>query len=430
MKDVLGKEARLSVEWWPIQRPIPYARNARVIPDVAVGKVAASIKEFGWRQPIVVDEEGVILAGHARLLAAQKLGLEEVPVHVAEGLTPAQAKAFRLMDNRSHQETSWDEELLGLEFADLADLDINLDLTGFSVEEITAFLAEPTAGLTDPDEVPEPPEEPISKRGDLWRLGNHRLLCGDATKVEDVRRLMAGERASLMATDPPYLVSYDGGNHPQTWGKDGKKITAEEKTKHWDSYRDAEQAVGLYEGFLRTALEHALTDSPVVYQFFAMMRAPIVFTAWRRAGLLLHQIIIWHKSRPVLGRCDFMWDWEPAAYGWLQGKRPEPARRPPANARAVWDIDQREGVEEGLGSVHPTIKPVEIVRRCIEYHTRPGDLLYEPFLGSGTALIAAEMTGRRCHAVELSPSFVDVAVTRWQNFTGRKALRDGTLDQG
>ena len=240
---------RLSVELWPIEKPIPYARNARVCPEAAIAKVAASLKEFGFRQPIVVDAEGVIIAGHTRLLAAQRLGLDQVPVHIATGLTPAQVKAYRLADNRTAQETSWDDELLAIELEELSGLDIDLELTGFGEDEIAALLAEPNPGLTDPDEVPEIPEEPVSRPGDLWLLGGHRLLCGDSTVAEDVQRLMDGKRAALMATDPPYLVDYDGGNHPNT-DANGGKWGNPTKEKHWDAYTDHESAVGFYQDFI------------------------------------------------------------------------------------------------------------------------------------------------------------------------------------
>ena len=350
-----------------------------------------------------------------------------MPVIVCADLSPAKVKALRLADNRTAMETSWDTDLLPLELAELVDLEFDLALTGFEPDELAAFLAEETAGLTDADDVPEVPEEPVSKPGDLYLLGNHRLLCGDATNAEDVQRLMNGKRANLMATDPPYLVDYDGGNHPQTWGKDEKPITSEEKTKHWDAYSDHDQAVGFYREFIAVAREHALSDCPVVYQWFGMMRVAVVLEAWKANGLLAHQVIIWRKSRKVLTRCDFMWDYEPCLYGWLAGQRPETKRRPPADACAVWEIASRADIEEGLGSVHPTMKPVETVRRPISWHTKPGGLLYEPFSGSGTAIIAAEQTGRVCYALEQSPQFVDVAVERWQRFTGRQAEveRDG-----
>ncbi len=412
----------LEVAWWPIERPIPYARNARVCDDGAVAAVAASIAEYGWRQPLVVDERGVILAGHTRLLAARKLGLSEVPVHVAAGLTAAQAKAFRLMDNKSHEGTSWDLALLPLELEELLGMAIDPALTGFSSAEIAALLASPGIGMCDPDEVPAPPAVPISKPGDLWCCGKHRLLCADATEPANVERLMSGERAMLMAFDPPYGVSYDGGNHPQTWAKTGKRISSEAKTRHWDDYREAGELEAFYTKTLQAALRYALAERPVFYQWFAMTKISDLLGAWRACDLLAHQTVIWHKSRAVLGRSDFMYDFEPCMYGWRKGQRPPAARRPPASATAVWEVSSV--IEDGAGGQHPTQKPVELVRRPIEWHTRPGECIYEPFLGSGTALIAAEMTGRVCCAIELSPVFVDTAVTRWERFTGKKAVRD------
>ena len=284
---------KLTVEWWPVEQPTPYARNPRQAPEAAVAKVAASLKEFGFRQPIVVDEEGVILAGHTRLLAAQRLGLEQVPVHVAIGLTPEQAKAYRLMDNRSSQETTWDLELLPLELSELAGFEFDLSLTGFEPDELAAFLATPTEGLTDPDEVPELPEEPVTRPGDLYRLGEHRLLCGDSTSAEDVQRLMTGKRASLMATDPPYLVDYQGGQHPATEANGG----AAAKDKHWDTYIDHEHSVEFYAAFLKVALEHALESHAAVYQWFGIMRTEVIWQSWREVGLLPHQVLIWKKTR-------------------------------------------------------------------------------------------------------------------------------------
>ena len=288
--------------------------------------MAASIAEFGWRQPIVVDEAGVILAGHTRLLAARKLGLTEVPVHVAAGLSPAQAKAFRLMDNRSNQESPGTTSCSAASFEELADLEIDLRLTGFDIDELSSLSATDSAGLTDPDEVPEPPAEPVSKPGDLYLLGDHRLLCGDSTDPAQVARLMDGQRAAAMITDPPYLVDYDGGNHPQTWAKDGRPISSEQKTKHWDAYQDHDSAVAFYEQFLAAALGEALTERPVIYQWFGMTRADIVMAAWQANGLLAHQVIIWHKSRPVLGRSWFLYDYEPCLVGGSRAGCQRPTR--------------------------------------------------------------------------------------------------------
>jgi DNA modification methylase len=350
-----------------------------------------------------------------------------VPVIVCADLSPAKVKALRLADNRTGEETSWAEDLLALELAELADLEFDLALTGFEPDEVAAFLAKETEGLTDPDEVPEVPEEPVSKPGDLYVLGSHRLLCGDATNADDVIRLMNGKKATLMATDPPYLVDYDGGNHPQTWGKDEKPISSEEKTKHWDAYTDPDQATSFFADFLRVAFEVALTPDAAVYQCFASMRTDLVMAAWREVGLLPHQIVVWKKSRPVLTRCWFLWDWEPIMVGWMKGNQPK--AKPPNNERGVWEIASMEGVEAGVAGTHPTIKPVELIRRPISWHAKPGGLIYEPFSGSGTAIIDAEQTGRVCYAMEQSPAFVDVAVERWQRFTGKTARleRDGVL---
>jgi DNA modification methylase len=240
-----------------------------------------------------------------------------------------------------------------------------------------------------------------------------------------VARVMDDERASLMATDPPYLVGYTGGNHPPTWANGGKQPGAapDAGTKHWDSYVDQASAVQFYEDFLTAARTTALAKAPAIYMFFGMMRAPLVFAAWGKAGYLLHQVLVWHKSRIVLSRCDYCWNYEPIAYGWVKGARPRAERRPPADATAVWEISSAilDGPQE-----HPTVKPVELLRRPIEYHTKVGELIYEPFCGSGTAIIAAQLTGRRCRAIELSPAYCDVAVRRWEAFSGRQAICDGS----
>jgi DNA modification methylase len=410
----------LAVEWWPTSRPIPYEQNPRLCPESAIEKVAASIREFGFRQPLVVDESGVIVVGHTRLLAAQRLGLETVPVHVARDLSPAQARAYRLADNRTNEDTSWNEELLALEIGELAALDYDIDVLGFEGSELAALL-EPRAGKTDPDLVPEPPAEPITQPGDLYLLGKHRLLCGDATNVDDVNRLMDGKKASLMATDPPYLVDYQGGAHPASEGNGG----AENKDKSWDQYIDHEHSVAFYVEFLRTALDCALTPDAAVYECYGVMRSEVIWAAWREVGLLAHQALVWKKTRAVLTYSWFLWDYEPILVGWPQGHMPK--MKPPADSRAVWEIASTEGNEAAIAS-HPTVKPVELIRRPISYHTKPGGLIYEPFSGSGTALIAAEQTGRVCYGLEQAPQFVDVAVARWEAFTGKQAERHAARD--
>lgn len=407
----------LSVEWWPVTRPLPYARNARQCPEQAIAKVAGSIHEFGFKNPILVDGEGTIIAGHTRLLAAQRLELPEVPVIVCADLSPAKVKALRLADNRTGQETSWDDELLAIELEELLGLDVDLALTGFDEDEIAALLAEPTEGLTDEDTPCDPPEIPASRTGDLWLLGKHRLLCGDSTSADDVQRLMAGKRATLMATDPPYLVDYVGGSHPASEGNEG----AANKDKHWDVYIDHEHSVEFYRDFLAVALEHAITENAAVYQCYGIMRSEVIWQAWREVGLLAHQVLIWKKTRSVLTYSWFMWDYEPLLVGWPAGHQPK--MHPPADALAVWEIESK--IEDSPGNLHPTMKPVELIRRPILYHTKPGGLIYEPFSGSGTAIIAAENTGRTCFAMEQSPAFVDAAVARWEAYAGAAATLEG-----
>jgi DNA modification methylase len=406
----------LQVQWWPITRISPYERNPRICPPEAIKGVAASIESFGWKVPLVVSRKGRIIAGHTRYEAALSLGLSEVPVIVADDLSKAQQRAYRIADNKLAEATSWDEALLAEELKALIGMEIDPALCGFSAEELEALLAPPgTVGLTAPDELVEPPVEPITKPGDLWLLGGHRLLCGDSTEPQQVGRLMAGKRAGLMATDPPYLVDYQGGTHPASAANKG----AASKDKHWDSYVDHEHSVEFYRAFLRAALDCALQPDAAVYECYAVMRSEVVWQAWREVGLLAHQVVVWHKSRTVLTYSWFLWDYEPLMVGWPQGH--QPPRRPPAEERAVWEIAST--IEDGASGIHATQKPVELVRRPILWHTPLGGLIYEPFAGSGTALIAAEMTGRTCYAIELSPAFCDAAVLRWQRFSGKTAVR-------
>ncbi len=400
----------MQIEQWPIDKPIDYPKNARVWSKHAIAKVADSIRAYGFRQPIVVDKHGVICIGHLRRTAARTLGMTEVPVHVARDLSAAQIRGLRLMDNRSAQEATFDLEALGAEFLELKAMDFDLSLTGFDIREIDSFTLQPNAAE---DDVPPVPEAPVSQLGDLWELGDHRLLCGDSTKAEDVARLMNGKLANLLATDPPYLVNYTAGSHPQSWSN-----SPETKDKGWDSYKDPSSSIEFYESFMRLGLEH-LAPGGAVYQWHAALMQYLVHQAWLKCGLLVHQHIVWVKARAVLTHSHYMWQHEVAFYGWPQGKKP--LRRPPANIPTVWHVDQ-VGESDGI---HPTQKPVALSRRPIEYHTDPNGLCYEPFSGSGTMLVAAETTGRVCYAMEIAPEFVDVAVTRWQNLTKREATLDG-----
>jgi len=386
--------------------------NWRIHPQAQQRALASVLTEVGLVQDVIVNRTtGRLIDGHLRAELAIAEGQPEIPVVYVElseeeerivlaSLDPIAAMASADRDKLS-------ELLAGIENQDLAEL-----LEAVARANCLA-LDFGSSGLTNPDEVPEPPEESVSKPGDLWLLGPHKLLCGDSTRPEDVARLMASERAVLMATDPPYLVDYQGGQHPASEANKG----APGKDKVWDTYVDHEHSVAFYCDFLRTALECALTEDAAVYQCFGIMRTEVIWQAWKEVGLLPHQVCVWKKSRAVLTYSWFLWDYEPVMVGWSQGHQPE--LKPPTETKAVWEIDSTAGNEAAIAS-HPTVKPVELIRRPIEWHTRPGELIYEPFSGSGTALIAAEMTGRRCYAVELSPIFCDVAVERWRRFTGQE----------
>ncbi len=410
----------------PLSSLTPDPRNAHTHSDRNLAQIEVALREVGAARSIVVDEAGVILAGNATVQAAKQAGLTRVRLIEADGtelvavrrvnLTPEQKRRLALFDNRAAELAAWDTDVL----ASLAD-ELNLsDL--WEPDELADLLAReapPPQLLADPDQVPEPPDEPVTQPGDLWCLGPHRLLCGDATQEGDVPRLMAGTRAPLMPTDPPYLVNYRGGNHPQSWSNQPAV-----KDKHWDDYREGD-GPAFFTAFLRVALAEALTPNPALYQFHASSRQSLVEQAWQANGLLVHQQLIWVKARAVLTHSHFLWQHEPCCYGWVQGH--PPTRKPPANATTVWQVDQ-VGASQGL---HPTQKPVELIQRMVAYHTGPGEAVYEPFAGSGTCLVACEVTGRRCFALEQAPAFCDVIVRRWEELTGKQGERipaEGTQD--
>jgi DNA modification methylase len=393
---------------------IPNPENWRLHGAAQQSALADVLAEVGLVQSVIVNKTtGHLIDGHLRVELAKESAQPSVPVVYVELSEEEERVILASLDPiaamAGADKTQLAELLAGIENPDLAGL---LDAVA-RANRISLDLG--SAGHCDPDEVPEPPQEPVSQPGDLWLLGEQRLLCGDATNPDDVARLMAGKRAVLMATDPPYLVDYDGGNHPASDGNQG----AAGKDKHWDAYVDHEHAVTFYVDFLNAAQECALAENAAIYQCFAVMRSEIVWAAWRESSLLPHQVLIWRKSRSVLTHSWYLWDYEPLLLGWREGHKP--VLRPPADAAAVWEIPS--GIEDGAAGIHPTQKPVELIRRPILYHTAPGELLFEPFSGSGTALIAAQMTGRRCYAIELSPAFVDVAVARWERFAGAAAVR-------
>jgi DNA modification methylase len=392
----------------PLERLIPYARNPRKN-AAAVATVGASLKEFGWRQPIVVDEEMVILAGHTRLEAARQLGLASAPVHIARGLTPAQARAYRLMDNRASENAEWDEALLGLELGDLQGDGFDLALTGFDDAELNRLLAalgDEDGSREGEDEIPESPADPVSRPGDLWLLGNHRLLCGDATVITDLDRLMAGQKADLCFTDSPYNVDYAGGVGAEKAGK-GRRIMN-------DALGDG------FERFLYDACISIIAHTAgAIYMCMSSSELHTLQKAFAAAGGHWSTFIIWAKSRFTLGRSDYQRQFEPILYGW-----PEGVKHHWYGARDqgdVWLIDRPT-----KNDLHPTMKPVGLVERAIRNSSPRDGLVLDPFGGSGTTLIAAERTGRIARLIELDPRYCDVIVRRWQNQTDRSATLEGT----
>ena len=372
----------------------PYEKNSRTHSAEQVDQIAASIREFGWTNPILVDENDLIIAGHGRLLAAAKVEMAEVPVIVLAGLTPAQRRALTVADNKLALNAGWDDALLRSELGELKAEGFDLTLTGFSDLELGALFAASTAGLTDPDAVPPVPEEPVSKPGDLWKLNGHRLLCGDSTSEADVARVLGDVRPHLMVTDPPYGVEYDPTRTSDNPQKAGKVLN--------DDRADWREAWALFPG-------------DVAYVWHADRFTHIVLASLEACEFRARAMIVWVKDRFTLGRGHYHWQHEPAWYvvrksgtgHWTGGR----------SQSTVWNIPARE--DKGHG--HGTQKPVECMKRPIENNSSPGQAVYEPFSGSGTTIIAAEMTGRSCHAIELNPAYVDVAVRRWQEFTGQKA---------
>jgi DNA modification methylase len=416
------------VEERPIASIQPYEHNPR-INDPGVDAVAASIREFGFRQPIVVDEEGVIIVGHTRYKAALKLGLTTVPVHVAMGLSPTQAKAYRIADNQTATLSTWDDDKLPLELMALQQEAFDLNLTGFSADDLMKLLATPPAeGLTDPDDIPEPPDEPISQPGDLWLLGEHRLLCGDSSKPEDVDRLLGGAAVHLVHTDPPYNVKVEprSGNAiaaglssfqatPNADSSGGRKLRARDRPLANDFVSDEEFERLLHAWFGNIA--RVLLPGRAFYLWGGYSNCGSYPRALKDCGLYFSQAIIWDKQHPVLTRKDYMGAHEWCFYGWKEGA----AHRffGPANATDLWSVKK----VNPQNMVHLTEKPVELAARAIQYSSRPGEHVLDLFGGSGSTLIAAEQTGRKAFLVELDPLYVDVIVQRFENFSGKRAER-------
>jgi DNA modification methylase len=431
------QESNMHVEMRPLGSIRPYENNPR-LNDAGVDAVAASIREFGFRQPVVVDEAGVIIVGHTRYKAALKLGLKEMPVHVAVGLSPAQAKAYRLADNQTATLSNWNEDLLPIELTALQEMGFDLDLTGFSAEDIMRYLDPPTTeGLTDADDIPEPPDEATTKPGDLWLLGKHSLLCGDSGKAEDVDRLLDGAPIHMVNTDPPYgvrveprsnnaiaagLSSFEGttrhqklgvARHPKKSKPTAKKLRAKDRPLAND-FLDNDEFIKLLHAWFEN-LARVLLPGRAFYIWGGYSNIGNYPPVLKACGLYFSQAVIWVKEWPVLTRKDFLGNHEWAFYGWREGAAHQFFG--PDNATDVWSIKK----VNPQAMSHLTEKPTALASRAMEYSSKPGENVLDLFGGSGSTLIAAEQMGRRAFLMELDPLYCDVIVTRWEQFTGKKA---------
>ncbi len=400
----------MKVELIDIGRVIPYARNPRRN-EQAIAKVAASIKEYGFRQPIVVDEEMVIIAGHTRLQAAQQLGLSKVPVHIATGLTNTQIKAYRLADNRTAQEAEWDEELLGLELGELAEQGFDLDLTGFDGDELEKLLSEiDEGGLTDDDDVPELPETPVSKTGDVWVLGNHRLICGDSTETAVLDTLLDGQLVDMVFTDPPYNVNYGDTAKDKIRAKGGAKAGRKIMNDNLGNE---------FEAFLTDACANMLrVTKGALYICMSSSELDTLQSAFRSSGGKWSTFIIWAKNTFTLGRSDYQRQYEPILYGWKEGN--DHYWCGARDQGDVWFFNKPQ-----KNDLHPTMKPVELVCQAVKNSSKSKDIVLDSFGGSGSTLIACEKLGRYARLIELDPAYCDVIVKRWEEFTGKSAMLAG-----
>ncbi|MHC2390831.1 DNA modification methylase [Bradyrhizobium liaoningense] len=399
--DVPGPElsAALQVEYWPLDRLIPYARNARTHSTGQIAEIAGSIRAFGFSNPILVSEAGDIIAGHGRLAAARKLGLTEAPVVVLRGLTEIQRRQLVLADNRIALNAGWDAEMLGLELADLSGMGADLSTLGFTSKELARALSRVDGGLTDEDEVPEVVEVAVSQLGDIWQLGAHRIACGDSRGASLVEELFAGTAPQLMVTDPPYGVEYD----PEWRHRRGVNTSARKGKIRNDEIADWTPTWDLFPG-------------EIAYVWHGALRSTIVAESLSKSGFAIRAQIIWAKERLVMSQGDYHWQHEPCWYA--------------VRKKGFWAGDRKQTTLWTIGSGaqdaktrHATQKPVECMRRPMLNNSSPGQTIYEPFLGSGTTLIAAQSCGRVCFGLEIDPLFVDLAIRRWQAFTGEKARR-------
>lgn len=391
----------------PIAELLPYINNSRTHTEHQIDQVAASIREFGFLNPVLIDKDGMIIAGHCRVAALRKLNLQSVPCIVADHLTPLQVEAYVIADNKLAENAGWDEDLLRIELQKLQEQGFDIDLLGFDETELNALFNEIEIDLKDADEVPELPEEPITKLGDLWILGDHRLLCGDSTLASDVERLLNGQHPNTMITDPPYGVKLDMSwrDKARTGGNNNSNTIKNDDRADWyDTY--------------------SLFPGAIAYVWHASAFTDVVMDGLRRAGFEVKQQIIWNKPALVMGRSHYHWKHEPCWYAVRKGSTA--SWKGDRKQTTVWDIASPNASggkrSEDDKTEHPTQKPVELYMRSILHHTNAGEYIYDPFGGSGTLVIACEKSKRRALTIDLDPKYCDVIVQRWEKLTGNKAV--------
>ena len=396
----------MNIEKIEISALIPYARNARTHSDEQIAQIAGSIKEFGFNNPVLIDKDNGVIAGHGRLAAARKLNLKEVPCIRLEHLSETQRKAYILADNRIALNSGWETDLLSLELSELLEGGVSLESLGFDADEIDALLnkIEPTEGLTDEDEVPEAPPEPVTKPGDIWVLGKHRLMCGDSTSIEALETLCGGQLVDMWLTDPPYNVAYEG--------KTKEALTIQNDSMSNDQFRQ----------FLRdcyVSADAVMKPGAVFYIWHADSEGYNFRGAAQDANWKVRQCLIWKKQTMVMGRQDYHWKHEPCLYGWKEG------------AGHLWAADRKQTTilefdRPSRNAEHPTMKPVALFEYQMLNNTKGGDIVLDSFGGSGTTLIAAEKNGRVSRLMELDPKYCDVIIKRWEAFTGKQATLEST----
>jgi DNA modification methylase len=394
----------MKIETADINTIKPYENNPRKLKDSAIEKVAMSLKEYGFRQPIVVDKDRIIVVGHTRYRASKKLGFKEVPITIADNLTPEQINAYRIADNRTAEESEWDSELLAMEIKDLEAKDFKLDLLGFNEDQLNDILFEEKQGLTDEDETPEPPEEPITKLGNIWKLGKHKLICGDSTEENTFKNLFNDNKADLIFTDPPYNVDYSGRGENNLG-----------KIKN-DNMSENDFIDFLYKNF--NLMSDYLKSLGCIYVCHpdSQSKPKIAFELNFEKFFKKSSTIIWDKGNAGMGWQDYRSQHEPILYGWKEGQGKHNFYGDRKNT-SIWNV-KRDNV---TGYKHPTQKPVALSQKAVLNNSKEDDIVFDSFLGSGSTLIACEKTNRKCYGIELDPKYCDVIIKRWENFTGLKA---------